>query len=67
MKYTVVWFAVGCHGYHEVIAEGAHAALASVVADMAPQLKIRARFKVFEGTPLRGGTYCMDNMTYIDG
>lgn len=67
--YTVVWFAVGAHGYHEVQlseASSAHAALAVVQKDLSGDLRVRAKFRVFVGTPLRRTQYCMNNTTFLD-
>lgn len=67
--YTVVWFAVGAHGYHEISLSEigtAHQALAAVQKDLSADLRIRAKFRVFVGTPLRRTQYCMNNTTFLD-
>lgn len=64
-KYTVVWFSLGAHGYHEVVGANARDALKQVRLLFNKELRMKAKWEVYQGTPLRGNpAYCMTHTTF---
>lgn len=64
-KFTVLWFYVGSHGYHEVMSGNAHAALTEVTRTLSGDFANKCKYQVYEGTPFRGTTYCMKHTTFL--